>query len=233
MAEFNVHRLENSMSEAVWLTSDNPRQMYHLALARARGRKLALLAVAIVHRWRWMPTDYRIAVETVDHYAENRATREEVIGITEGLVRDASDVPSKQVLDALHLLQMAPDSVEERGRLFGIVHTACEVEARIDRLRGDSRALHRAGIAEIAQLLREIVGNPFRPATFDPAWRTSTAVTLAAQMYESRDFGAMPILADALQDAGCNSDDILDHCRDPKQTHVRGCWVVDVMLGKE
>ncbi|MDY3562094.1 hypothetical protein R5W23_003540 [Gemmata sp. JC673] len=50
-------------------------------------------------------------------------------------------------------------------------------------------------------------------------------------MYESRDFSAMPILADALQDAGCDRADILDHCRGPGQ-HVRGCWVVDLVLNK-
>ncbi|VTR91873.1 Uncharacterized protein (Fragment) OS=uncultured bacterium PE=4 SV=1 [Gemmata massiliana] len=81
-------------------------------------------------------------------------------------------------------------------------------------------------------VLRDIFGNPFRPVTFSPSWRTSTAVTLAAQMYESRDFSAMPILADALQDAGCDSADVLDHCRGPGP-HVRGCWVVDLVLGKE
>jgi hypothetical protein len=79
---------------------------------------------------------------------------------------------------------------------------------------------------------RDASGNPFRPAAFDAAWRTQAAVALARQMYESRDFGAMPILADALQDAGCTSDDILDHCRGPGP-HVRGCWVVDLVLGKE
>ena len=81
------------------------------------------------------------------------------------------------------------------------------------------------------QLLRDIFGNPFRPVAFDAAWRTDTAVSLARGMYESRDFGAMPILADALQDAGCDSDDVLDHCRGP-EPHVRGCWVVDLVLGK-
>src|SRR5207253_1637200 len=64
-----------------------------------------------------------------------------------------------------------------------------------------------------ADLLRDIFGNPFRPVAFNPAWRTSTAVALAQQMYDSRDFGAMPILADALQDAGCTNDDVLNHCR--------------------
>jgi hypothetical protein len=84
-----------------------------------------------------------------------------------------------------------------------------------------------------AKLLRDIFGNPFRTVAFDPAWRTDTAAVLARQMYEGRDFGAMPILADALQDAGCDSEEVLSHCRDPKQVHARGCWVVDLVLGKE
>jgi len=81
-------------------------------------------------------------------------------------------------------------------------------------------------------LIRDIFGNPFRPVTFDPAWRTTIAVQLAQGMYDSRDFAAMPILADALQDAGCDNADILDHCRGAGP-HVRGCWVVDLVLGKE
>jgi hypothetical protein len=81
-------------------------------------------------------------------------------------------------------------------------------------------------------VLRDLVGNPFRPVAFLPEWRTDTAVALASQMYQSRDFSAMPILADALQDAGCDSADILDHCRN-LGLHVRGCWVVDLVLGKE
>jgi len=81
-------------------------------------------------------------------------------------------------------------------------------------------------------LLRDIFGNPFRSLTFEPDWRTSTAVALAQQMYDSRDFSAMPILADALQDAGCDNAEILDHCRGPG-SHVRGCWVADLVLGKE
>ena len=81
-------------------------------------------------------------------------------------------------------------------------------------------------------ILHDVFGNPFRPITFSPFWRTDTAVSLARGMYDSRDFGAMPILADALQDAGCDNDDILTDCRDPKQVHVRGCWVVDLVLEK-
>ncbi|AMV27420.1 hypothetical protein VT84_23675 [Gemmata sp. SH-PL17] len=79
---------------------------------------------------------------------------------------------------------------------------------------------------------RCVWGNPFRPMTVDPGWVTSDVTSLSRQMYESRDFSAMPILADALQDAGCDSADVLDHCRGPRP-HVRGCWVVDLVLGKE
>jgi hypothetical protein len=74
---------------------------------------------------------------------------------------------------------------------------------------------------------------PFRPVTLDSAWLTSTVLALAQQMYDSHDFSAMPILADAFMDSGCDNDEILNHCRDPKQVHVRGCWVVDAILGKE
>ncbi|MCE9564442.1 MAG: hypothetical protein K8U57_20585 [Planctomycetes bacterium] len=80
-------------------------------------------------------------------------------------------------------------------------------------------------------LFSDIFGNPFSSMAFAPQWRTSTATAIAQQMYDSRDFSAMPILADALQDAGCDSADILDHCRGDGP-HVRGCWVVDQVLGK-
>jgi hypothetical protein len=82
------------------------------------------------------------------------------------------------------------------------------------------------------ELVRDIVGNPFRPAPFDPRWRTAAATELARAAYESRDFGALPILADALQEAGCEDAEVLAHCR-AGGPHVRGCWVVDGVLGKE
>ncbi len=80
--------------------------------------------------------------------------------------------------------------------------------------------------------LRDIFGNPFRLVSFSPGWRTSNVVSLAQSMYDSRDFAPMPLLADALQDAGCEHEDILAHCRDANGAHVRGCWVVDLVLEK-
>ncbi|MDY3557117.1 SMI1/KNR4 family protein [Gemmata sp. JC717] len=65
---------------------------------------------------------------------------------------------------------------------------------------------------------------------FDPAWRTSDVMALATGISKSRDFSAMPILADALQDAGCQSEAVLNHCRDRGCTHANGCWVIDTLV---
>ena len=88
-------------------------------------------------------------------------------------------------------------------------------------------------IEERAQtaLLRDIFGNPFRPVAFDPRWRTADAVGLARGIYDERAFDRLPLLADALMDAGCATSRS-SHCRGDGP-HVRGCWVVDLVLGKE
>jgi hypothetical protein len=85
--------------------------------------------------------------------------------------------------------------------------------------------------ALICNLLNDVIGNPFRPVACNPAWLTPTVLALAQGIYDDRAFDRLPILADALQDAGCGSPDILDHCRGDSP-HIRGCWVVDLLLGK-
>jgi hypothetical protein len=94
---------------------------------------------------------------------------------------------------------------------------------------GGHPAAERAGCAA---LVRDIFGNPFRPVVFPPEWRTSDVRLLAKGIYEERAFDRMPILADALQDAGCDDEEVLAHCRD-EGPHVRGCWVVDLVLGQK
>jgi hypothetical protein len=80
-------------------------------------------------------------------------------------------------------------------------------------------------------ILRDILGNPFRPVTIDPAWLTPEVVTLARTIYEDRTFDRMPSLGLVLEGAGCDDADILAHCGSQTE-HVRGCWVVDAILGK-
>jgi hypothetical protein len=90
-------------------------------------------------------------------------------------------------------------------------------------------------LAAQAALLRDIVGNPFRTTTFDPAWLSwggGTLRGLARAVYDERAFDRLPIVADALEEAGCDDPDILGHCRQPGE-HVRDCWVIDLLLGRE
>ena len=109
-----------------------------------------------------------------------------------------------------------------RYAFIGDVFTASPTDER--------GTIHRG--AREADLLRELLGNPLRPVRFDPAWRTDTVLAIATSAYDSRGFGALPILADALQDAGCDSDELLSHCRDTTKAHMRGCWALDTVLGK-
>jgi hypothetical protein len=83
------------------------------------------------------------------------------------------------------------------------------------------------------QIFREIVGNPFRPVALDPAWLSwndGTVPRLARAIADARDFADLPVLGDALEEAGCADDAILDHCRAPGVVHVPGCWLLDRIL---
>jgi hypothetical protein len=192
------------MTEDAWLTLTRPcRLLTHVAPV-ATERKLRLLAVAC-HRW-----SFPFAGE------ESEAVLRAVERVADG-IETSGDVA---VLDSLRDW--------DRRSWNRVVREAITAVGICDEL-----PRHRSNLDErVAQcdLIRDIFGNSFRSAILDPAVQTSTVLALARQMYDTRDFSAMPILADALQDAGCDHDDILGHCRG-SGPHVRGCWVVDLLLG--
>jgi hypothetical protein len=109
--------------------------------------------------------------------------------------------------------------------------TKPDARRRLEDWAAALKANVRLEAEQQALLARDIFGNPFRPVTADPAWLTSTVVALARGIDTDRAFDRLPILADALQDAGCDDHDVLSHCRGGGP-HVRGCWVVDVLLDK-
>jgi hypothetical protein len=96
---------------------------------------------------------------------------------------------------------------------------------------GHDEPLHTDHRAVALSIIDDIFAHPLRQVRFSPSWQTTTAIGIAQAMYDSRNFSAMPILADALEEAGCDSADVLAHCRGDGP-HVRGCWVVDLVLSK-
>jgi hypothetical protein len=115
-------------------------------------------------------------------------------------------------------------------------YDALEVAAKAAEAIGEpgSRLFLEERAAQ-CDLLRDVLGNPFRPAILDPAWlvwREGLVREMARQMYAARDFSDMGILADALEEAGCTDEHLLAHCRGPS-AHVRGCWVVDLLMALE
>jgi hypothetical protein len=81
-------------------------------------------------------------------------------------------------------------------------------------------------------LLRDMFGSSFGAISIEPRWLTSDVIDLARVCYDERAFERLPILADALMDAGCDNDEIINHCREQGRGHVKGCWVIDLLLGK-
>ncbi len=225
------------MTEAEWLACADPVSLMHVSRERTQNRKVWLFGCACCRQiWKLLihPAS-RSAVEVVERYAEGNAERSELDRAAEDarfafeLAQNGGVPFSSMVEPTAHSHAFAALSV------YDLAYPALSMSRQWMRgtTEAASCALGRASkSAEQVALVRDIFGNPFRPVTFSPSWRTSTPVALAAQMYESRDFGAMPILADALQDAGCDNADVLGHCRGDSP-HVRGCWVVDLVLGKE
>ena len=139
----------------------------------------------------------------------------------------------KSRLFGANCVQWLRNSVEApAGR--GAVGVAKAAAGRIseDEIR---RVLFPCALGMAAQVafLRDVYGPlPFRSVIVAPSWRTSAVVAMATAIYNDRDFVVMPVLADALEEAGCGDPEILGHLRQG-QGHVRGCWALDLGLGKE
>jgi hypothetical protein len=218
------------MTEAEWLAAADPGPM--LDFLRGRGgatdRKLRLFAVACCRRVWHLFSDHpwsREAVGLAESLAERQVTEEQREVAWDSTFPDTElDVPE----GGPHWYAR----LATHNTLAGGANRAAWLAA--------SAAAHAvpdpAEPGAQAGLLRDLLGNPFRPAP--PlalavlSWNGGTVPRLAAAIYEERAFDRLPVLADALEDTGCTDADILGHCRAGGE-HVRGCWVVDLVLGKE
>lgn len=232
MARYRKYR---PITEPEWLTGDDPYRM-SMHVVGGSPRKLRLFAVACCRG--------RLPDKLIDDACRRLADAAEAFADGRGAARDLRRLerPVEKLAgryeDAWRTALHADKWRDVGYRTYKAV-VACALTAQADRymIRMTSDEVVGAVLKKMAErryqanLLRDIYGNPFRPAAIDPAWRTSVALAVAGSMYEARDFAVMPILADALEEAGCDDADVLAHCRGPGP-HVRGCWVVDLVLGK-
>ena len=249
------------MTEAEWMACENPAPMLALLKGKVSERKLRLFATGCCRRIWDLLTDPRSreAVEVAERYADERCNEEDLArAALEALVVRRAAVALARQSDAAwaEVERMATEVAEsvtvplafdaaqtvlpltedarvglaswERGWLPPWDQRQQEIE-RLREARGEQRLAQ-------CDMLRCIFGNPIRrPPAIDPEclnWNDGTVPRIARGIYEERAFDCLPILADALLDAGCDDEELLAHLRSPGP-HVRGCWAVDLILGKE
>jgi hypothetical protein len=226
------------VTESEWETSQQPEEMLKFLKGKAGDRKFRLFLIACSRRV--LPsdadTDMIEALAVAERFADGKATKRELTH-ARTVLHGQHMYRSKKwpLLYSSHIRSVPAwhSTREHMGKAASQGSQSCAWSSARLLLAGIMAMTYPGKEFEAqSNLIRDLFGNPFRPIALDPSWLTSTATALARLMYDSRDFSAMPILADALQDAGCDNADILDHCRGPGP-HVRGCWVVDKLLSRE
>src|SRR5262245_54099910 len=213
------------MTEVEWRNCKDTRRMLVFLENKFSERKARRLACSIGRLlWPFLGDDRsRRAVEVAEQFADGQAIETELVAANtaagDAVRGDASRI-AMWVADGSGAWQAARVAIVQLQQSAGDLRASGWPESALRR----------------SQLFMDcIFGNPFQPAAIDPhwlAWNDWTVVKLAKTIYEDRRWEIMSILADALEDATCTNRDILDHCRGPGP-HVRGCWVVDLILGKE
>jgi hypothetical protein len=208
---------EQPMTETQWLESAHPFAMLRFLRNRPSERKWRLFAVACVARFATVDPQIERLVRIIELYADGGTGWNELSSVRKALkelVRQAMQRNMAVGAGALQSVEAAAHPSAGTAAEWALRHVVGESGARF---------------------VRDLFGNPFREFRIDPAWLTfndNTIDRLAQAIYDEHAFEDLPILADALEDAGCTDTTILDHCRGPGP-HVRGCWVVDHLLRKE
>jgi hypothetical protein len=236
------------MTEAEWLTCADPTPMLAFLRGQASGRKLRLFAVACCrHVWRFFTDERsRRAVEVNERYLRGEATLDDVTraaaAVQEamqkkwGEVCEARRVADSGGRDAPFFFARAQE-LEAEFTTYWIAEQLGKVDVSL------TAGLAAWGVAwsKVAtgqdekrfqsDLLRDLIPDPFRPPDLGPAPLPAPVLELARAIDESADFAALPALADALERAGCPSASLLSHCRGAGP-HARGCWALDLILGR-
>jgi hypothetical protein len=215
----DVHGEETRVTEAEWLAETDPQAMLEFMCGKASERELRLFAVGCCRRvWPGLGKHGRRAVDVAERYADGQADE-------------------RELKDAEYASRFRPYAGDAAA------HAACisrqdlsTSQVALDAYLVLSSQAVRAVESNVrVSILRCVFGNPFRRAgSLEAAWLERSERTvgrLAATLYADRAFDRLPLLADALEDAGCTDAELLGHLRGPGP-HVRGCWAVDLVLGK-
>jgi hypothetical protein len=214
------------MTEAEWKNGIDPTPMLRVARGKASDRKLRLLAAACFGRLVALLPDprQRRGIEMLEQLAEGTVTQAECRGVMAEVRRAIPPddrIAGSPPTDHLHYIALM------------LYREFCSSSIAVHAIHAaDGLADGVAERREQARLIRCIFGNPFRPTAVDPRWLSPTTASLAQSIYEERTFDRLPILAETLEHAGCDRSDLLAHCRDGAP-HARGCWVIDLILGRE
>jgi hypothetical protein len=215
------------VTEGEWLACTDPQPMLGFLFHHPgySERKMRLFAVACywqVAEFHWDEPLFEAEIEAIELYADGLVGEDALVAVSLAHLREL--FPDEEE-PALHFVRSEGD--------YAV--WIADWAAQRTRYAGDRSWPAGAAEAEQAGLLRDLFGNPFRPVAVGPswlAWGDGTVVKLAQGIYDGRAFDRLPVLADALEEAGCDQADLLAHLRGPGP-HVRGCWAVDLVLGKE
>jgi len=239
------------MSPELWDTA-NLRDMLRLAAGKVSDRKLDLFNGWCCHALRPYLTDprsraaARYAEQHVDEGCPDTPDRAAILEnakkAVEDLIKWADGAPTALEIRRRRVYaftaQIAQQALGHDQPSRGVWANA-QLTAYAFGYANDEPPACLPGSEELrdehlrlqAQIFRDVVGHPFDPVAFDPRWRTDDTLGLARAIYDDRAFARLPLLADALMDAGCDDARMIAHCRE-ETTHIRGCWVVDLILGK-
>lgn len=228
------------MTEAEWLNCTEPESMLRFLRGKTSDRKLRLFAVACCRRiWDLLEDERsRLAVETSASYVE---------GLASGMDLHRSQARAEAVVEESWLkIQKDTDKTPNSPAEEAAACTAAEplLAFRVTSLASTARVWAGRMVLEEMQaaketekrfqchLIRDLFGNPFQPVPIDQNEWAPEVVALSETIYDHGSFDRLPELAQVLHETGCENANILNHCRQPGE-HVRGCWAVDLVIGKE
>jgi hypothetical protein len=227
------------VTESEWLTSTRLKSLtdYLLREKVVSQRKLRLYAVACCRCVEHLlePVELRKALDAAERFAEGKiksATLTSWLRKVWAALGDDSPLGTTAASSAAGAIPILCQT--SSAYLHAPLEAATALAFVADPKKGSPawQAAYEQARQMVFALLRDVVGNPFRPVpTVEAAWRTPTVERLAVGIYDERRFDELPILGDALEDAGCAEAALLEHLREPGP-HDRGCWALDLILGK-